>query len=164
LISVFLPLRFFFVVVASTPWCPRIEEEFRDRTPWSCGWGRLRRCGGSRVELWPVVNIGFDEASLFFFSGVVIGITGVRGDRVVVIIAPFCEMVCELETRCVGGGVFKVDDNKLFVGVGWVEEGRFDRRFEAEDIAVLCLDSFSSRIHRSRYEYLHHYEQRPAAS
>lgn len=77
------------------------------------------------------------------------GVAGMRRDRVVIVVAPFCEMVCKLETWCIGGGVFKVDDYELFVGVGWQEKGRFAGWLETEDIAVLCLDSLSSLISRS---------------
>lgn len=96
-----------------------------------------------------MVYVGFDKATLFFFCRVVLGIAGVGSDGVVVIIAPFCEMVCELETRGISGGVFEVDDDKLFVSIGWEEEGRFAGRFEAQDVAVLCLDSVSSCISHS---------------
>ena len=46
-----------------------------------------------------------------------------------IVVAPFCEMVCELETWSIGGSVFEVDDYELLVGVGWQEEGRFARWF-----------------------------------
>lgn len=87
-----------------------------------------------------------------------------RGDRVMIIIAPFCEVVCELETRGVCGGVFEVDNDKLFVGVGWVEKGGFAGWFEAEDIAVLCLSSVSSHISHSENKGLHRYVQIQAVS
>lgn len=66
-----------------------------------------------------MVDVGFDEAALFFFGGVVLGVAGVGSNRVVVVVAPFCEVICEFEAAGVGGGVFEVDDDELFVGVGW---------------------------------------------
>lgn len=56
-----------------------------------------------------------------------------------VVVAPFCEVVCEFEARGVAGGVFEVDHDELFVGVGGKEEGGFGGGEEAEDVAVLGL-------------------------
>lgn len=39
-----------------------------------------------------------------------------------VVVAPFGEMVCDLETGRVGGGVLEVDDDELAVGVFGEEE------------------------------------------
>jgi len=58
-----------------------------------------------------------------------VSVAGMGSDRVVIVVAPFCEMVCELETWSIGGSVFEVDDYELLVGVGWQEEGRFARWF-----------------------------------
>jgi hypothetical protein len=90
---------------------------------------------------------------LFFFGGVVVSVAGVRCDGVVVVVAPFCEVVCELKTGGVGGGVFKVNDDELFVRVGWEEKGRFTGWFEAKDVAILCLGMISSQSH-NHYERL----------
>jgi len=63
----------------------------------------------------------------------------------VVVIAPLCEVVCELQTWGVGRCVFEIDDYKLFMGVLWEEERRRSlargRLFgdEAKDVAILCL-------------------------
>lgn len=76
-------------------------------------------------------------------------VAGIWGDRIMIVVAPFCEVVCELETRGICGGIFEVDDDKLFVGISWEEEGRFAGWFEAEDIAILCLGSVSSYISHS---------------
>lgn len=111
-----------------------------------------------------MVDIGFYEAALFFFRRVVVCITGVRRNGVMIIIAPFCEVICELETRGVGGGVFEVDDDELFVGVSWEEKGRFAGRFEAEDIAVLCLVLSVHTFLVPNNKDLHRYEQIPTAS
>lgn len=63
-------------------------------------------------------HICSDEPVLLFRSGVGVCIAGVRRGRVVVVVAPFCEVVCEFESWRVGGGVFEIDHYELFVGVG----------------------------------------------
>jgi hypothetical protein len=62
---------------------------------------------------------------LFFFGGVVLGFAGIGHHRIVVIIAPFCKVIREFEARGVGGSVFEVDYNELFVGVGREEKRGF---------------------------------------
>ena len=42
-----------------------------------------------------VLDIGFEEAALFFGGWVAAGVEGVLTDGIVVIVAPFCEVVCE---------------------------------------------------------------------
>ncbi len=76
-------------------------------------------------------------------------IASVWCDRIVIIVAPFSKVVCELKTGSVSGGIFEVDNNKLFMRVGWKKERRFAGRLEPEDIAVLSLESISSRISHS---------------
>jgi hypothetical protein len=41
----------------------------------------------------------------------------------VVVVAPFCEVVCEFQTTGIGGCIFEVDDDQLFVGVLREEKG-----------------------------------------
>ena len=53
---------------------------------------------------------------------------------------PFGKMVGEFHTYGVGSGVLKVNNNKLFVLVGGLEErGLLIVRLETENVAVLCL-------------------------
>jgi hypothetical protein len=86
-----------------------------------------------------VVDVGADEATLFVRGGVVVLIARVGCDGIVVVVAPFCEVVCEFEAGGVGGGVFEVDDDELLVAVGGEKEGGFAGGLEAEDVAVLGL-------------------------
>ena len=64
-----------------------------------------------------MVDVTSDKASLLFQSWVSGCSTSPRLGGVVVIVAPFCEVVCEFEAGKVGGCVFEVDDDELFVGV-----------------------------------------------
>jgi hypothetical protein len=73
-----------------------------------------------------------------------------RRDRVVIVVAPFGKMVCELQTGGISGGVFEIDNDELFVSVGWEKERRFTGRLKSEDIAILCLHSISSGISCSK--------------
>lgn len=88
-----------------------------------------------------MVEVGFDEAVLLLRRGIVaLSAAGVRGGRVVVIVGPFGEVICELKSRQIGRGVFKVDDDKLLVFILRLQK----RRLlvvgpNAEDVAVLCL-------------------------
>lgn len=66
-----------------------------------------------------MVEIGAHESALFLHRRVVFCITRLRLLLVVVVVAPFREMVCEFETRSVSGCVFEVDDYELFMGVCW---------------------------------------------
>jgi len=76
---------------------------------------------------------------LFGGGGEGFGVADVGRGGVVVVVAPFCEVVCEFETGGVAGGVFEVDYDELFVGVCGEEEGGFGGGEEAEDVAVLGL-------------------------
>ncbi len=66
-------------------------------------------------------DVAADEALLLFGGWVVVCVAGVGGLRVVVVVAPFGEVVCEFEAAHVGVGVFEVDDDELFVFVGGEE-------------------------------------------
>ena len=54
-----------------------------------------------------------------------------------VVVAPFGEVVGEFESAGVGGGVFEVDDDELFVLVCGEEERGFTCGLQAEEVAVL---------------------------
>lgn len=64
-----------------------------------------------------MIDVGADKASLFFEGGVVICVTGPGFGGVVVVVTPFCEMVCEFETGGIGAGVLEIYDYELFVCV-----------------------------------------------
>lgn len=64
-----------------------------------------------------MVDIGADEALLLFQCWVLFGVALPRVGGVVVIVAPFCKVVCEFEAGGVGGGILKVDNDELLVGV-----------------------------------------------
>lgn len=86
-----------------------------------------------------MIEVSADEAALFGGGGEGFGVADVRGGGVVVVVAPFGEVVGEFEAGGVAGGVFEVDDNELLVCVGGEEEGGFGGGEEAEDVAVLGL-------------------------
>lgn len=44
-----------------------------------------------------MLNISFEEAVLFFGCGIVIGVESVGFDCIVVIVAPFCEVIREFK-------------------------------------------------------------------
>lgn len=54
------------------------------------------------IELRTMVDIRADEGSLFFKGWVIVGIACPWSGGVVVVVAPFCEVVCEFETWGVG--------------------------------------------------------------
>ena len=87
-----------------------------------------------------MVDVGFHEAALLVRGRVARRVAGVRAGRVVVVVGPLGEVVCELEAGQVGGGVLEVDDDELLVLVGGLEEGGFlVVGADAEDVAVLGL-------------------------
>ena len=86
-----------------------------------------------------MLDICFEEAVLFLRGRVSFLVEGVGCGRGVVVVAPFGEMVCEFQAGGVGGGVFEVDYDELFVFVGGEEEGGFAGGFKAEEVAVLGL-------------------------
>lgn len=88
-----------------------------------------------------MVQVGFDEAILLLRRGVAaLGAAGVGGGRVVIVVGPLGEVVCEFEPWQVGRGIFKIDDNELFVFILGLQEGRsLVVGADAEDIAVLSL-------------------------
>ena len=70
-------------------------------------------------------DIGADEAALFFWARVAGRVAGVGLGGVVVVVAPFGEVVGEFHAGCVGRGVLEVDDDELAVLVVGEEEGGF---------------------------------------
>jgi hypothetical protein len=89
-----------------------------------------------------VVDIRLDEAVLLLGRRVQRRVAGVGAGRVVVVVGPLGEVVCEFQPRRVGGGVLEVDDDELLVLVGGLEERGFLVVWaDAEDVAVLCLRS-----------------------
>lgn len=117
-----------------------------------------------------MVDITFDETALLLQRRVVFGIACPRFRSVVVIVAPFREMVCEFEARCVGGCVFEVYDDELFVGVlgkekwGGCGAGGGWFRDEAENVAVLCLDGLLDDMKKSRKGNVRRCEQIQASA
>ena len=101
-----------------------------------------------------MLNVSLDEAVLFFWGWIALRAAGERDELVAVVIAPFGEVVSEFETGKIGIGVFKVDDDKLFMLVGGLEERGVTGRLKAEDVAVLSLGGavrcFSSRVEEWR--------------
>lgn len=71
-------------------------------------------------ELGVVVDVGLEEEFLLVWGWVASRIAAVRRGGVVVVVRPFCEVVCELDAAGVGTCVFEVDDYKLLVRVGWL--------------------------------------------
>ena len=49
----------------------------------------------------------------------------------VVVVAPFSEVICKLHPRCIGIGVLEVDDDQLSVFVFRVKEWALSRRLES---------------------------------
>ena len=64
-----------------------------------------------------MVDVGSNETALFFEGWVSVCVACPRLSRIVVIVAPFSEMVGELKTRSVRGCVLKINDNELSVSV-----------------------------------------------
>lgn len=61
-------------------------------------------------------DIGANKAALFFGSRICCSIDLPRGrGGIVVVVTPFCEVVCKFEARCVSGSVLEVDHDELFV-------------------------------------------------
>ena len=77
-----------------------------------------------------------------------------------VVIAPFCEMVCKFQAWSIGVCVLEVDDYELLVLVCGEEERRFTGGLDTEDVAVLCLSLLVIVKEYLGLASLHHYEQR----
>lgn len=61
-----------------------------------------------------------------------------------VVVGPLGEVVCKFEPGEVGAGVFKINDDELFVLVFGLEQGRLlIIGADTEDVAVLCLCDMS---------------------
>lgn len=96
---------------------------------------------GGAEDLGPVVQVGFDEAVLCIWVGVVaLGAAGVGRRRVVVVVGPFGKVIGELKAGQIGGGVFEVDDDELLVLVLGLKEGRLLVIWaNTKDVSVLGL-------------------------
>ena len=55
-------------------------------------------------------------------------------------------MVGKFKAAYIGGGVFEVDNDELFVLIGWEKERRLAAWFDAEKVAVLGLYIVSINI------------------
>lgn len=98
---------------------------------------------GIDVDVRAVAGVGADEALLVLRGGVE-GVGALPGEGwVVVVVAPFREVVCEFQAGGVGVCVFEVDDDELFVGVCGEEERGGAGGEQAEDVAVLSLEEIS---------------------
>ena len=96
-------------------------------------------------ELRTMVYVCLDEVALLLKARVTGYVAGPCGLGVVIVVGPFGEVVGEFHTNGIGSSVLKVDDNKLFVLVGGLEERRFlIVGLEAENVAVLCLRKVST--------------------
>ena len=73
-------------------------------------------------ELRSVVYIGFEETVLFFWSWVATSAADPRSVGFVIVVAPFGEVVCKLESWKISCRVFKVDDDELLVFIGCLEK------------------------------------------
>lgn len=58
-----------------------------------------------------MLNISFEEAVLLFWCGICIRIEGIWLGRIMVVVAPFREVVCEFEAGDVGRGILEVDND-----------------------------------------------------
>lgn len=70
-----------------------------------------------------MVDVGLEISILLLRGRVSRGLAEVCTDIGVVVVCPLVEVICELVARQVSGGVFEVDDDKLLVFVGGLEEG-----------------------------------------
>lgn len=86
-----------------------------------------------------MAHIGADETVLFRGRGVEFRLESVGFALVVVVVAPFGEVIGEFEAGEVGVGVFEVNYYEPLVGVGREEKGGLAARRQAEDVAVLSL-------------------------
>ena len=64
-----------------------------------------------------VIDIGANKTSLFFKRRVSVCIASPGLGRIVVIVAPFCEVVGEFKSGCVCGCILKINDNELSMGI-----------------------------------------------
>lgn len=68
-----------------------------------------------------MLHVGSDESILFFGGGIVGWIDGPGSVRMMIVVAPFCKVVGKFVAWEVGTSIFKVNDNKLFMLVSWVQ-------------------------------------------
>ena len=69
-----------------------------------------------------MVEVSTDEAALFFDGRIILSVASLWLFLVVVVVAPFSEVVCKFEARCVSRGILEVNDYELLMAVGWEEK------------------------------------------
>jgi len=105
----------------------------------------VRSCHFRLREWRLVVDIRLDEAVSLFQRWVLARIAGMWRERVVVVVCPFREVICKLQTGKIGSCVFEVDDNQLLVLICWLEQRRlFIIGADSQDISVLSLQTLVS--------------------
>ena len=87
-----------------------------------------------------MLYVCFEKTVLFFWRRIHPRAESVRRG-VMIVIAPFCEMVCEFLSRNVCRGVFKVDYDQLLVLICRKQQWRFTTGLNAQKIAILCLET-----------------------
>lgn len=70
-----------------------------------------------------MINVGTNKASLLLDGGIIVRVARPWFVGIVVVVAPFREVVCEFQTRGIGGCVLEVDDYELFVCILREEKG-----------------------------------------
>jgi hypothetical protein len=88
-----------------------------------------------------VTHVSADKSVLLFGGGVEGRVAEPGCFLIVVVVAPFCKVVGELEAGGVRVGVLEVNDNELLVCVRRQEKRRRARGQETEDVTVLGLRS-----------------------
>ena len=111
-----------------------------------------------------MANVSAEETILLFGSGVEGSVAEPRCLLVVVVVAPFGKVVRKLEAGGVCVCVFKVNDDKLFVGVGGQEKRRCARWQKTEDVTVLSLRGVRWVKRAGDKDNLHRCEQRHSES
>lgn len=67
------------------------------------------------MKLRAMIDVRTDEPALLFGGWIHSGIAYMRSVRIVVIVAPFREVICEFKTNGVGRCVLEINDDELFV-------------------------------------------------
>lgn len=68
----------------------------------------------------------------------------------VIVVAPFREVVRKLQARCVGVGVLEINHDQLSMFIFRVKQWRFPRRLESQKIAILGLKERKYRSQESK--------------
>ena len=106
-----------------------------------------------------VVDVRADEVTLLFEGWVAVCVACPGFIGIVIVVAPFCEMVGKFKAGGVGGCILEINDYELFVVVCGEEKWRGGwvaavlawfwcfRCNKTEDVAILRLDYVSCAIH-----------------